>query len=99
MSIQNIIFDWDGTLARILDTWLTGYQLSFERRDLKFESKEIVAEFFHNHHEVPIRHPTINFPVIFDEACEHVLQAAHTVELYEGAKETLARHPYSTSKI
>lgn len=46
MSVQNIIFDWDGTLARTLELWLVGYQTSLNRRDLKFEPKEIVAEFF-----------------------------------------------------
>lgn len=90
MSIQNIIFDWDGTLARTLELWLNGYQLSFERRDLQFQPKEIVAEFFHNHHDVPERHPDIDFPVIAEETRDHVYDAANTVSLYEGAVDTLA---------
>lgn len=89
MGVQNIIFDWDGTLAKTLELWLVGYQTSLTRRDLKFEPKEIVAEFFHNHHEVPERHPHINFPVIVEETRDHVLQASHRVDLYDGAIHTL----------
>lgn len=89
MGVQNIIFDWDGTLARTLDLWLGGYQTSLNRRNLKFEPKEIVAEFFHNHHEVPDRHPDIDFPEIAQETRAHVLQASHKVDLYDGAIQTL----------
>lgn len=90
MSIKNVIFDWDGTLARTLELWLNGYQLSFERRDLKFQPKEIVAEFFHNHDAVPDKYPDIDFPAIAEETRDHVFHAAHKVNLYEGAIETLA---------
>ncbi|MFK7861804.1 MAG: HAD family hydrolase [Granulosicoccus sp.] len=90
MSIQNIIFDWDGTLARTLELWLNGYQLSFARRDLKFQPKEIVAEFFHNHDDVPEKHPDIDFPAIAEETRDHVFHSANTVNLYDGAVETLA---------
>lgn len=89
MGVQNIIFDWDGTLARTLELWLGGYQTSLSRRNLKFESKEIVAEFFHNHHEVPDRHPDIDFPEIAQETRAHVLEASHEVDLYDGAIQTL----------
>ncbi len=89
MSIQNIIFDWDGTIARTLDLWLAGYKCSLERRNLRFDSKEIVAEFFQNHHEVPERHPDIDFPVIVEETRDYVFQASHAVNLYEGAIELL----------
>ncbi|WP_306258847.1 HAD family hydrolase [Pararhizobium sp. IMCC21322] len=89
MGVQTIIFDWDGTLARTLELWLGGYQTSLSRRDLTFDPREIVAEFFHNHHEVPGRHPDINFPAIAEETREHVLQASHSVDLYDGAIQTL----------
>jgi len=90
LETQNIIFDWDGTLARTLELWLDGYRISLRRRDLKFEPKVIVAEFFHNHKDVPARHPDIDFPVIAEEARNHVFQCAHTVNLYDEALETLA---------
>ncbi len=91
MGFQNIIFDWDGTLARNLELWLSGYQNSFEQRRLKFGVKEIVSEFFHNHHEVPERHPALDFPVIAEEARDHVFRSSHTVDLYEGALQTLSK--------
>ena len=90
MTIQNIIFDWDGTLARTLELWLKGYQQALEKRDLKFEPNEIAAEFFHNHHEVPDRHPNIGFPKIAEETRDYVLQALQKVELYPRAIDTLA---------
>lgn len=89
LGIENIIFDWDGTLARTLDLWLIGYQNSLARRALKFEPKEIVTEFFHNHHEVPDHHPNIDFQSIASETREHVIQGSRDVILYEGAVDTL----------
>lgn len=89
MEIRNIIFDWDGTLVRTLELWLAGYQHSFERRNLHFEPQEIVVEFFQNHHEVPARHPDIDFPLIAEETRSHVFQTLQEVELYEGAIDTL----------
>lgn len=90
LGIQNIIFDWDGTLARTLELWLAGYQRSFAQRGLKFEPNEIVSEFFHNHHEVPDRHPGIDFPMIAEETRDHVFEASHKVSLYDQAIETLS---------
>ncbi|PWQ98398.1 HAD family hydrolase [Leucothrix arctica] len=89
MKFQKIIFDWDGTLARTLELWLAGYQKSLTQRNLKFDSAEIITEFFHNHHEVPDRHPTIDFPTIAEEVRKHVYRSLQSVELYEGALETL----------
>ncbi len=99
LSIQNIIFDWDGTLAKTLEIWLTGYQQALERRALSFEPDEIVAEFFHNHHEVSDKHPDINFPMIAEETRAHVSHAAHTVDLYHGAIETLVTLKNSGLKL
>lgn len=64
--------------------------MSLERQDFKFEAKEIVAEFFHNHREVPNRHPDINFSVVAEETRNHVLKESSAVDLYDGANETLA---------
>ena len=89
MNFKNIIFDWDGTLARTLEIWLEGYRLSLEQRNLSFESEEIITEFFHNHHEVPERHPDIDFPSIAMETREHVHRSLQTVNLYDGSVETL----------
>ncbi len=89
MNIKNIIFDWDGTLAQTLDLWLGGYKKSLESRGLSFEAREIVEEFFHNHHEVPDRHPDIDFPAIAAETRNHVSQTSHEVNLYKGALDTL----------
>ncbi|SFJ94919.1 haloacid dehalogenase superfamily, subfamily IA, variant 3 with third motif having DD or ED/haloacid dehalogenase superfamily, subfamily IA, variant 1 with third motif having Dx(3-4)D or Dx(3-4)E [Pseudovibrio ascidiaceicola] len=90
MNIQNVIFDWDGTLARTLDVWLDGYQRALELRNFTFQPKEIVAEFFHDHHKVPDKHPHIGFPEIAEETRHYVLQALQKVELYEGAIKTLS---------
>lgn len=75
MEINHIIFDWDGTLARTLELWLRGYQCSFRRRGLLFERKEIVADFFHNHHKVPEKHPDLDFQAIAHETRDYVLKA------------------------
>ncbi|EEA93771.1 HAD family hydrolase [Pseudovibrio sp. JE062] len=91
MKIKSVIFDWDGTLARTLDVWLDGYQRSLEVRNFTFQPKEIVAEFFHDHHKVPDKHPHLGFPEIAEETRKYVLQALQKVELYEGATKTLSK--------
>nr|WP_321483676.1 HAD-IA family hydrolase [uncultured Cohaesibacter sp.] len=90
MSVSNIIFDWDGTLAKTLDLWLAGYQVAFERRGHKFDAKTIVSEFFHNHHEVPERYPDLEFPIIAEETRSYVFAALSSVELYDGVFEVLS---------
>ncbi|MEP3048831.1 MAG: HAD family hydrolase [Roseibium sp.] len=90
MSVRNVIFDWDGTLAKTLDLWLQGYQAAFERRGHHFDPKFIASEFFHNHHEVPAKHPELKFPEIIEETRQFVFEGLPTVELYEGAVETLS---------
>lgn len=89
MSVRSVIFDWDGTLAKTLDLWLQGYQVSFESRGHRFDPKFIVKEFFHNHHEVPAKHPDLEFPTVAEETRNYVYEGLSTVELYEGAAETL----------
>lgn len=89
MSIRNIIFDWDGTLAKTLDLWLEGYRISFHDRGHRFDAKFIVEEFFHNHHEVPARYPDLEFPTVAEETRSYVFEGLAKVDLYEGAKETL----------
>ena len=89
MTITTIIFDWDGTLARTLDLWVDGYHHAFARRNLRFASETIVAEFFHEHHLVPDRHPHLDFGPIVEEARAHVFAAAVSVTLYEGARGVL----------
>lgn len=89
MKFKSIIFDWDGTLARTLELWLEGYHASFKQRNLNFNSEEILAEFFHNHHEVPDRHPDIDFPPIAEDTRVYVHQSLQSIGLYEGCLETL----------
>ena len=88
--IATIIFDWDGTLARSLDLWVDGYHAAFARRDLRYSTENIVADFFHDHHLVADKHPHLDFAVIADEARAHVLDAAARVALYDGALAVLA---------
>lgn len=89
MNIRNIIFDWDGTLAMTLDIWLRGYDLSFRQRGHSFDSNFIVNEFFHNHHEVPVKFPELDFPNVAEETRSYVLDGLSDVQLYEGVLETL----------
>jgi HAD superfamily hydrolase (TIGR01509 family) len=91
MTIDHIIFDWDGTLARTLDLWLDGYRIAFERRGYDHTPEVLSREFFHNHHLVPDRHPTLDFPPIVAETRNHVLQNAPNVALYDDAQDTLER--------
>jgi pyrophosphatase PpaX len=90
MTIKSIIFDWDGTLAKTLDLWLAGFQQSFAARSLSFAPREIVTEFFQNHHLVPQRHPDMDFPNIAAEARAHVFDAASSVALYDRVHDTLS---------
>lgn len=89
MTITHVLFDWDGTLARTLDLWLMGYQRSFEKRSLTFDACTIVKEFFHNHHEVPARHPDIDFAAIAGETLAFVQRNAAHVALYDDAIQAL----------
>ena len=89
MTIKNIFFDWDGTLAKTLDLWLAGFQKSFHQRNMSFEPREIVTQFFQDHHLVPDRFPDLDFPNIAAEARAHVLQSVASVDLYDGAHDAL----------
>ncbi|QDY69711.1 HAD family hydrolase [Qingshengfaniella alkalisoli] len=89
MTVKNIIFDWDGTLVRTLDLWLLGYQTALGSRGYNFDPQTIVKEFFYNHHEVPARHPQIDFAAVFEETRNHVFDSLISVELYEDVAETL----------
>ena len=89
MTIKNIIFDWDGTLAKTLDLWLAGFQKSFDQRNMWFPPREIVTQFFQDHHLVPDRFPDLDFGNVAAEARAHVLQATAGVDLYDGAHDAL----------
>jgi pyrophosphatase PpaX len=90
VTVKNVIFDWDGTLAKTLDLWLQGYNSAFVNRGYRFDPKFIVKEFFHNHHEVADRHPDLEFHAIAEETRRFVFEGLLTVELYDGAEEVLS---------
>jgi len=89
VSIKSVIFDWDGTLAKTLDLWLQGFHTAFGSRGHRFDPKFIAKEFFHDHPEVPARHPDLEFPTVAEETRSYVFNGLPTVELYEGVAETL----------
>lgn len=90
MALENVILDWDGTLAQTLDLWLKGYQTAFEGRGLEFSDTVIVEEFFHNHDAVLERYPEMEFPDIAEETRNSVFEELSSVHLYEGSEELFA---------
>lgn len=89
MDIDTIIFDWDGTLVKTLDLWLTGYGHAFEKRGQTPPRANIVAEYFYDPKTVIARHPDLDFKAITGEALTHVRGTAHTSELYDESHATL----------
>ncbi len=97
--ISNIIFDWDGTLARTLDLWLDGYQIEFETRGFKFTAQQIVSEFFTNHDTVENKYPDMQFPTIANNVRTHVRNNVANVTLYENAAQVVTDYAESDVSI
>ncbi len=89
MTLQNIIFDWDGTLARSMKHWLTGYRSQLEVRGLSFTPRQIVDEFFYDHDTISDRHPLLDFPVMIKQVKTQVQAGLGSVALYEGSDDVL----------
>jgi len=91
MAINNIIFDWDGTLGKTLHIWVKGYQNGLNNQGQTFSDATIVQDFFYEHDEGQKKYPQIDFRRMINDAYEHLHQELQGLELYEAAQETLAK--------
>lgn len=101
MAINNIIFDWDGTLGKTLHLWVKGYHHGLTNQGLTgqglnnqeqtFSDATIVQDFFYEHDKGQEKYPHINFKRLVNDAYEHLQQELQGLELYEAAQETLAK--------
>lgn len=99
MTINNIIFDWDGTLGKTLHLWLDGYQGGMENQGQKFSDAIIVENFFYEHDKGQEKYPHIDFPRLVNDAYAHLEEELPRLELYEAAAETLAKLSENGIKI
>ncbi len=90
MTIDNIIFDWDGTLGRTLHLWLAGYRQGIDNQGYTFSDVTITQDFFYEHDKGQLKYPQIDFSRLLNDAYAHMEQELPSLELYEAAEETLA---------
>ena len=88
-KFEAIIFDWDGTLAKTLHLWLSGYRLGLENQDHTFLDSVIAKDFFYEHDKAQEKYPVLDISRISSEAREYVKSHVSVLELYEGVNETL----------
>ncbi len=91
MAINNIIFDWDGTLGKTLHLWVRGYHHGLDNQGQTFSNATIVQDFFYEHDKGQKKYPHIDFIRLANDAYEHLQQELPGLELYEAAQETLAK--------
>lgn len=88
-KFEAIIFDWDGTLAKTLHLWLSGYRLGLENQNHTFLDSVIARDFFYEHDKAQEKYPAIDISNVASEAREYVKGHVNILELYEGVNETL----------
>lgn len=85
-SYKNILFDWDGTLAKTLDIWLESYKSIFAEYEIFPENSEITTKVFGDWNG-PIKLGVKEAQI--DDFTEKLLEEVNTnyasAELYEGA--------------
>ncbi|HHB82054.1 MAG TPA: HAD family hydrolase [Devosia sp.] len=91
MTINSIIFDWDGTLGKTLHLWVAGYHRGMENQGHTFSDAEIVRDFFYEHDKGQEKFPHIDFSRLVNDAYAHLHEELPKLELYEAADETLAK--------
>ncbi|MCL5003855.1 MAG: HAD family hydrolase [Patescibacteria group bacterium] len=85
---KNIIFDWDGCLAKTLDIWMSGYKETFLKYGLKPLEKEIVEKCY-GRWDGPKNFGITDFIGFYDQMMPAVRFNLETVDLYPQVWETL----------
>lgn len=89
MSINTIIFDWDGTLGMTLHLWLAGYQHGLQQQGHAMEESTIVRDLFYDHDRAPDKVPDVDFAKLVRDAKAHLHDNLPNLILYTHAKQTL----------
>lgn len=89
MKINNIIFDWDGTLGMTLHLWLAGYRQALQDQGHTILDSIIAQDFFYEHDKGQLKYPDIDFEKLIDDTRAHVFSHLDDLKLYEGAKEAV----------
>lgn len=85
---KNILFDWDGCLARTLDVWMAGYNAIFPQYSLYPTDEEIVEKCF-GRWDGPKNFGIKDFVGFYDKMMPLIGPRLETVDLYPQVKETL----------
>ncbi len=90
-GINGIIFDWDGTLGKTLHMWLEGYRRGLKKQGFVLDERQIAADFFYEHDKGQAKFPHVDFTRLVNDAYGHLQEHLKNLELYDTARETLAR--------
>lgn len=84
-----IIFDWDGTLAKSLHLWLTGFRTSLAAQDHHIPDHIITQHFFTELDQTEKQYPTLDMELLILKTREYIHINSHELELYPGVPQTL----------
>jgi len=90
MKIENIIFDWDGTLGMTLHLWLAGYRQALQDQGHTSLDSIIARDFFYEHDKGQLKYPNVDFVKLVDDTRAHVFSHLDDLKLYTNAKETVS---------
>lgn len=85
MKIKTVIFDWDGTMAMTLHLWLEGWQRELQGHDMDMPDREVVQNFFYEHHKAQIKYPHIDMEKSAVSVRGHVESGLDKLALYTHA--------------
>jgi pyrophosphatase PpaX len=91
MKVTSIIFDWDGTLAMTLHLWLAGYRQHLQDLGYDFSDQAIVADFFTEHEKGSLKHPGIDFKMLFNGVYDYMNANLARLTVYSQARATLEK--------
>lgn len=90
-TYELIIFDWDGTLAKTLHLWLSGYREGLQEQGHTLPDIVIAKDFFIQHDKAVLKYPSLDFDKLVSYARSYIQKHMDELELHEGA-EDLLRH-------
>lgn len=88
MTLEYVLFDWDGCLAKTLDVWLAAYKHVFGLYDLEISDTDIINICF-GRKEGPIELGVPDIAEFTDRLVEYAERNMKQVSLHENADETL----------
>lgn len=90
-TYTNIIFDWDGTLAKTTHALINAYKKAFVKRGLILKNEQIRDQIFGNWEQGIRDFAVPKSKKVFEEIVEEVNLDIKTPDLYQGVREMLEK--------